>query len=191
MISPSKEAILHNDAENRKEYCKREGGEKIALNNNQSRAIKALYMEMYYLLLAYAQSPLSDRLLAEEAVQETFRIACAKADKLLSSPNPNGWLLITLKNVITNKVRSRAYHNSKVFSSLYFDENFIPGDTHVPNVDFMYSDLANSEDYKLLKMIVLDRYSMLEAAQEVGISVEACKKRVQRAKKKLKERLKV
>ena len=33
--------------------------------------------------------------------------------------------------------------------------------------------------------IVIRKYSMLEAAEELGISVEACKKRVQRAKKKL------
>ncbi|CAH0122365.1 MULTISPECIES: RNA polymerase sigma factor [unclassified Paenibacillus] len=161
----------------------------MALNDNQRRAIRALYMEMYYLLSAYAQNVLSDRSLAEEAVQETFRIACAKADKFLFSPNPKGWLLNTLKNVISNKVRSQASLKSIVFSSLDLDENNIPGDTDVPNVDFLYSDLANNEDYKLLKKIVVDKYSMLEAAQEVGISVEACKKRVQRAKKKLRKQV--
>lgn len=44
-------------------------------------------------------------------------------------------------------------------------------------------DLVNDEDYKLLKEIVLERYTIRETAQELGISVEACKKRVQRAKK--------
>lgn len=66
----------------------------------------------------------------------------------------------------------------------------IPGNSDVLDIDFMYSDLTNSEDYKLLKKIALDKYSMLEAAKEMGISVEACKKRVQRAKKKLKKVLK-
>lgn len=125
----------------------------------------------------------SDRLLAEEAVQDTFRIACAKADKLLFSPNPKGWLLNTLKNVTKNKVRSQVY----LRNILELDENMIPGNSDVLDIDFMYSDLTNSEDYKLLKKIALDKYSMLEAAKEMGISVEACKKRVQRAKKKLKK----
>ena len=35
------------------------------------------------------------------------------------------------------------------------------------------------------KRILEDLLAMLEAAEELGISVEACKKRVQRAKKKL------
>ena len=38
---------------------------------------------------------------------------------------------------------------------------------------------------KALAEEVVRRYTMLEAAEELGITVEACKKRVQRAKKKL------
>ncbi|MBX4150703.1 RNA polymerase sigma factor [Paenibacillus lautus] len=158
----------------------------MVLNDDQRRVIKALYLAMPFLLFSYAQNMLSDRSLAEEAVQDTFRIACAKADNLLYSPNPKGWLLNTLKYVIKNKARSRAY----LINSLELDENMIPGDLDVLDIDFMYSDLTNSEDYKLLKKIALDKYSMLEAAKEMGISVEACKKRVQRAKKKMKKVLK-
>lgn len=159
----------------------------MGLTDNQRRAIEELYNEMFYPLSAYANSALSDRKLAEEAVQDTFRIACAKADVFLSSPNKKGWLLNTLKNVIHNLIRSRAYLNSIVICSLDFDENIIVGDEDSPDLDMMYSDLIDNEDYKLLKKIVLDKYSILEAARELGISVEACKKRVQRAKKKLKK----
>lgn len=159
----------------------------MGLSDNQRRIIEELYQEMYYPLSAYAKSALNDRALAEEAVQDTFRIACAKADSFLSSPNPKGWLLNTVKNVIHNMVRSRAYLNSLVVSSMDFDENIGSGNTDKRAVDLMYSDIADNEDYKLLKKIALDKYSMLGAAQELGISVEACKKRVQRAKKKLKK----
>jgi len=163
----------------------------MGLNDNQRRAIDELYQNMFNPLSAYAQSALNDRTLAEEAVQDTFRIACARADKLLSSPNPKGWLLNALKYVIQNMVRSRAYLNSIFISSLDFDENIILEEADVPDpdVDLLYSDLSVGEDYKLIKKIALDRYSMLEAAQELGISIEACKKRVQRAKRRLKKRL--
>ena len=159
----------------------------MRLTDNQRCAIEKYYQEMFYPLSAYAKSALSDGSLSEEAVQDTFRIACAKADEFLSSPNPKGWLLNTLKNVIHNTVRSRAYLNSIVVSSLDVDETIVSGDEDAPNLDFMYSDLTDNEDYKLLKRVALDKYSMLEAARELGISVEACKKRVQRAKKKLKK----
>jgi RNA polymerase sigma-70 factor (ECF subfamily) len=159
----------------------------MGLTDNQRRVIEKLYQEMFIPLSAYAKSALNDRTLAEEAVQDTFRIACAKADAFLSSPNQKGWLLNTLKNVIHNTVRSRAYLSSLVVASIDLDENIIPGDTDTLNVDFIYSDLADNEDYKLLKKIALDKCSILEAALELGISVEACKKRVQRAKNKLRK----
>ncbi|MFC4305208.1 RNA polymerase sigma factor [Cohnella boryungensis] len=166
------------------------GGEDMELDDNQRRAIEELFQDMLYRMSTYAQNTLHDRSLAEEAVQDTFRIACTRADKLLSSPNSKGWLLNTLKYVIKNTIRSRAYLNSIVISSVDFDENIISIGADTPDVDFFYSDLANNEDYKLVKKVALDKYSMLEVAQELGISVEACKKRVQRAKKRLKNRFK-
>lgn len=53
-----------------------------------------------------------------------------------------------------------------------------------------YGDLLPQEDFRLLKLVVLERYSYLEAAQELGISLEACRKRVQRIKQRLRQKLK-
>lgn len=41
----------------------------------------------------------------------------------------------------------------------------------------------------MLKQVTLDRYSMLEAAEELGISVEVCKKRVQRARAQFRKQI--
>ena len=56
------------------------------------------------------------------------------------------------------------------------------------NVDILYSDVSARSDFKLLKRIVLDGYSMMEAADELGITVSACSKRVQRIKKLLRKK---
>lgn len=155
----------------------------------QYKQIEQLYEETYMPLCAYAMSALNDRRLAEEAVQDAFRIACAKADDLLSSSNQKGWLTNTLKNVIRNIRRSRSRLNKMMVTALSVDEMAIVS----PNVDMefeiIYSDLLGEEEFALLKMIVLNRSTLLETSQKLGISVEACKKRVQRAKKKLKKLL--
>jgi RNA polymerase sigma-70 factor (ECF subfamily) len=161
----------------------------MGLDDNQQMFIKELYKEMYYSLSAYALSALNDRSLAEEAVQDTFRIACAKVDNFQSSSNPKGWLFNTLKYVIKNMIRSRARLNNMIISSFDFDENIDVKNSDTSNIDLLYSDIVDSPEYKLLKKIALDKYTMLETAQELEISVEACKKRVQRAKKKLKSYL--
>jgi RNA polymerase sigma-70 factor (ECF subfamily) len=75
---------------------------------NQDIYIEQLYREMFTQLNIYAQNALQDRSLGEEAVQDTFRIACIKAEELMVSANPKGWLMNTLKNVINNIKRSRA-----------------------------------------------------------------------------------
>lgn len=161
----------------------------MGLDDNQQWFIEKLYKEMYYSLSTYALSALNDRSLAEEAVQDTFRIACAKVDNFQASANPKGWLFNTLKYVIKNMIRSRAHLNNMIVSSFDFDENSYVKDLDTSNIDLLYSDIVDSPEYKLLKRIALDKYTMLEAAQELGISLEACKKRVKRAKKKLKSHL--
>ena len=145
---------------------------------------------MYDRLRAYALSQLDDGSLAEEAVQDTFRIASYKAKKLLSSPNPQGWLTITLKNVIANMKLMRARLSKVVVASLDADKSMPYAVTDETDIDFIYGDLISSEDYGLLKRIVFEKQTMPEAASELGISIEACKKRVQRAKKNLREILK-
>ena len=57
---------------------------------------------------AYARRGLSDPSLAEEAVQDSFRGACEREDKLFASDNPEGWLMNVLKNVIRSTRRERA-----------------------------------------------------------------------------------
>ena len=62
--------------------------------------MEQLYREMFPKLYMYALRIMSKPSLAEEAVQNTFCIACSKEDSLFSSDNPHGWLMNTLKNVI-------------------------------------------------------------------------------------------
>ncbi|MDO5784909.1 MAG: sigma-70 family RNA polymerase sigma factor [Eubacteriales bacterium] len=148
--------------------------------------IEQLYREMYELLYAYAYSALHSHVQAEDAVQETFRIACVRRAEVFSSPNPKGWLRITLKHVIysiwhknNNKDKLLAYLTATTEQAV-MDEI---------DVDILFSDIADSAEYQLIKRIAIDNCSMAELAQELGISVEACKKRVQRARKTLQRKL--
>jgi len=147
--------------------------------------IETLYREMYFPLFHYALAVLGEPGLAEEAVQETFAIACMKREALAASRAPRGWLKNVLRNVIRNTQRRRAQLQRLVIASLQYDEGSIVGAADDDHLDAEYSDLLSPGDYRLLKRVVLDRYSMREAAAELGISTEACKKRVQRARDRL------
>lgn len=154
---------------------------------DQEKEIEQLYMDMYNRLIVYANVVLENHALAEEAVQETFRIACTKPNKLLSSPNPKGWLITVLRNVLCNMKRSRANLKRLVVALMGVSSW---GDYDEINIDTLYSDLMDDKDFKLLKKVVLEQKSTIEIAQELGISVGACSKRIQRARKKLQQKLK-
>ena len=160
-------------------------GYNMSLNQEEEEYIERLYREMYTRLCIYAMSALGSKALAEEVVQDTFRIACIKPDGLMSSKNPRGWLINTLKNVIRNRRRTEARLSNALLAAMSAYEP--QASTTVETTEFIvaYSDALGEEDFQLLVNIVVRRYTMLEAAEELGITVEACKKRVQRAKKKL------
>ena len=151
--------------------------------------ITKLYQEMYGRMVAYASSVLGDRNLAEEVVQDTFCIFCAKTETTLQHENPQGWLMRTLQNVIRNMQRHRAAMNRLIMESLQVEnlEELLVYDEE--DVNLLYGDLAARADFQLLKRVVLDGCTMLETAEEYGISVEACKKRIQRIRAYLKKKL--
>ena len=149
--------------------------------------VERLYQEMYPALHAYAKRILDNSALAEEAGQDAFCIACAKREDLLRSGEPRGWIVCTLKYVMRNMLRTQA-KTANLLSLFQSMEKPDQAEDTV-NVDVLFGDIADSEDFQLLKRIALDRCTMLEIAEDLGISVEACKKRVQRARKRLRERL--
>lgn len=154
-----------------------------------STEIERLYLQMYSLLFEYARSSLSNDSLAEEAVQETFSIACQKPESLCTSQNPKGWLVNTLKNVICNMQRSRS--TAKRILTEYFATRI--NEVSISNdrigIEILYDDVAELDEFKLLKEMAVDGKSHLEMAQARGISVTACRKRVQRAKEMLRKKM--
>ena len=151
--------------------------------------LEQMYREMYPTLYAYALRILKDHALAEEAIQDTFCIACAKREQALSNPKPRGWLMLTLKHVRQNMLRAQRKVQRLLFLTAGEEQ---PAEApELLDVDVLFGDVSNSEDFRLLKRIALDQCTIVELAQDLGISVEACKKRVQRARKRLQKKLKV
>ena len=159
------------------------------MNAEQSAQIEELYLQMFDGMMAYARSSLQEESVAEEAVQETFRIACQKPEALCSSQNPKGWLMKTLKFTIQNSKRSR--ESARVLLSQYLAEQMQQTAFSEDKIglEILYENVADWKEFQLLKEMAIDGKSHLEMAQSRGISVAACKKRVQRAKELLQKKL--
>lgn len=156
------------------------------MEDQESEQLERLYCEMYDWLLGYANGTVMEPSRAEEAVQETFRIACDKRSTLLQSENPKGWLVNTLKGVLRNFVRKDT-RDSKVF--VPYPEQFDCEQPQELPPELLYQDLAETKEYQLL-MKLSETGSVRELAKVLQISENTCKKRVQRARTYLRKRIK-
>lgn len=151
------------------------------------------YLNTYMTLSVYAVNKLSNREAAEDAVQEAFRIGCTRIDDLMTSPNPEGWIMNTLKNVIRSAWRNQSRRQGAVVSLELLEEKDVPlpADNARPQEDLememVYVQLLGEEDYRLFKRVVIQGVPCQEAATEFSLSYAACVKRVQRSRKKLRK----
>lgn len=158
----------------------------MQINQKVLDYIETLYREMASMLFHYSNLLFETPSIAEEAVQETFIIALINYKKLISCPNPKGWVMNTHKNVCRNIQKTQTNYLKHILSIEQF--NLSPQSIEE---DFEFeTDIANlvsSEDFNILKKIILDGYSYKDLAIELGISIAACKKRFERAKKRFRK----
>lgn len=146
-----------------------------------------LYQEMYGRMAAYAFCVLGDRNLAQEAVQDAFCLFCTKAEEI--PDNPQRQLMQTLQTTMRNMQRYRAAMNRLLMAALQVKdlEELLVYDEGSADLGCNGSDAH--ADFQLLKRVILDGCTIREAAQEHGITVEACKQRMQRVQTLLREKL--
>lgn len=160
------------------------------MNAEQDKMIEELFRKLYRFLLNYAESSLKNKPLSEEAVQETFAIACQRVDRVCSSENPEGWLVETLKLVIKN-IERRQQTAKKIISELTEyrpDLVAAPGDE--VDLKLLYGDVANTKEFRMVYAIAVEGKSYIEIAEAEGITAAACRKRFERAKKYLQKKIK-
>ena len=153
------------------------------------KEIDRLYLQMYPMLFEYARSTLSNDALAAEAVQDTFLIACQKPEAVCESQNPQGWLVNTLKNVLSNTVRKQNIAKRILLNYFESTKNDISYSEDNIDLHLLYGRVADSEEFQLLKEMAIDGRSYEEMADRREISIATCRKRVERAKKMLRKKI--
>ena len=153
--------------------------------------LEQLYREHFCELEVHAYGYLGKWDLAHIAAQDAFHTACIRIEVVMASPNPVGWMKNTVKNICRNMIRSQN-RQLKLFLSLEElppnAEPASPGAIHATDqLQEIIEDLSPQE-YNLLKEIVIDGVSYLDMAEKLGISMWACRKRVERIIKKIRRK---
>ena len=151
--------------------------------NSKKKYIEQMYMENYDDMLRYASIALDNSDLAQDAVQESFLIAQARADKFMASPEPRGWLFNVLKNVIGNmyKQQKKLVSVNQAMTETRDHRELEPG------FGTKYKGLISDEELQMLIGVYCCGCSYAEIAERLGITLSACKKRIQRARRRFEE----
>ena len=159
-------------------------GDKVGKKQQDAQFVllyKSNYSDMYY----FAKKVLGSDDVAEDVVQETFVVAYRKLDDFLNSSSPKGWLYRTLRNIIGDTYRKRS-RMVELFS-LSSEMELITHDS--ANIILELENEKNKTDLELLFLVYCNRYTYQEISDMYGLSINAAKKRVQRAKAKQRKEL--
>ena len=158
----------------------------------QDKFLEELYRKYFTKLALYAAAVLTDKTKARDLVQDVFHEAILHINVLMSHENPGGWLMQTTKNKILENERARIRYihrflslDPEVFSEIASaNEAEIREPDEIPAVKKIERALSPEEFY-LLKRLFIDNTSHMEVAEELGITVWASQKRLERIRKKL------
>ena len=164
------------------------------LRNDEARPLTAeeqeffrgLYRDHYGALFAYTCQLGVGREAAEDYVQDAFMAAIRRIEAIKASDNPRGYLYQILKNVIGYGLRSMRYA-VKLQQKLEGDPAGDGPDAQALGPETLYRGSVSDEELELLIRFYLEGWSQRELAKELGISENACQKRIARAKAHLRE----
>lgn len=160
----------------------------------QDAFIEKLYHEFFTQLWIYAKAALGDPEQTQEVVQDTFHEAVRHIDILMAHDNPKGWLMDALKKKIMHARRSMNRYILR-FISLDSDLEFTdpvlsvedPAPNNVQDTLREIRRVLSEEEWDLLRKITLEKQPYKNVAEELGITVRTCQKRIERMRKKLKQ----
>ena len=161
----------------------------MGMKPEERELIDRLYFEMFESLVGYANSYLNDLHRAEELTQEVFISAVQKPQALLDSPNPKGWLYKAMWNMVQNNNRVTMRQMKLIADFLTLNGREITVSIDQPDLKLKYGALADTEEFKLIYDMAVLGKTHEEMAVERNISINTCKKRVERAKKVLQRKL--
>ena len=143
---------------------------------DQSAFLTEYYLEKRKFLLEYAESSLHNFALSEEAVQQTFEIACHKIDDFYNHPNPGGWLTKVLSFVICN-IQSRQHTEQRYVIPLdEYRPDLVAAPERPVSLRTTYGPLVDTPQFQLLYEAEVLGRSLKEIAGNLHISEDACKK---------------
>ena len=163
---------------------------------NRNELINGWYEQHHANMYRYAIKKLHNSEIAEDCIQETFRIATEKVEVLANHRNIGGWLMQTLKNQIALFFRSEAQKKKlyakiaeKDGSYLTYIDNWVSEAVIYGMKDKLLADLSEKEQL-LYNLFYERKLKIKEIAQRENTTEAAVKMRLMRLRNKIYDKMK-
>ncbi len=134
-----------------------------------------------------ARQILSDRALAEDAVQESFLRIIRKRHQYIPGSPFSCWFYAIVRNVCADMLRKRNRENKRI-REVAAEREPKSQRTDLPEISELLNVLARG-DQDVLALRIVHGLGFRDVAAALGISEEAAKKRAQRALRRLRARM--
>lgn len=156
----------------------------VEKGESYTEVFQKLYETYFHELCQYTFCRIGNRANAEDVVQIAFLIAYRKIDVLAHSPNQIGWLYRTVQNVMKNEKKKEI--RAQILQKK-LEEQVIVERPVERSIEEAFRGLISDLDLELLILFYIEGHPQRELAHDFGISLSACKMRIQRAKALLRE----
>lgn len=165
-------------------------------SEEEKRKFEALYFKYRQLMFQVANGILQDDYLAEDAVHKAFEKILKNLDKIhdVACPKTKGFIVIVVKHVAIDFYRKRKRENIVELNENERIREYVLGVEQVV-IDKIEHPLTRAIlllPHHYSEIILLKyshNYTERQIADLLGLSEENTKKRLQRAKKKLREKM--
>jgi RNA polymerase sigma-70 factor (ECF subfamily) len=160
------------------------------LKAEEQEFLRGLYQNHYQALFDYAYQLGIGREAAEDYVQDAFMTVIRHIEDIRKTRSPRMYLNQALKNVIGYRMRSIRYAVN-LQKKLREQPDLFREGQHTDELppETLFHGAIGEAELTLLIRFYLEGWSQKELAEEMGVSENACKQRIKRAKAHLRNAL--
>ena len=136
-----------------------------------------LYQTQYDKLIRAAYRMMGDIDSAQDLVQQVFLLALVQQDDISTHPKPEGWLMLTLNNLVKNERRKNKNHPQVSLE----DIAELHGQESPDALEHILPKELSQEDREILIWRFERQMGYKEMADQLGITESGCRSRVSRA----------
>ncbi|MBQ9748918.1 MAG: RNA polymerase sigma factor [Clostridia bacterium] len=160
----------------------------VKIASGDAEALSVIHKYMSRQIYAVAYAVLQDFTLSDDVVQETYVKIIEKSFSYQKGTNARAWVLSIARNIAIDFYRKRRFEceaDELADAGMRFDESTVLSSMEVKRA----LDALSDEERQIITFKVYAGLKHREIAALLGITVEACKKKYQRAADKLRDAL--